>query len=118
METYPDLLKELPLDDPDSNFVRLSSDHGDMGYAQHRVQSTLGIRSWRFDHRLLTNSQVGQLETFWGAIRGNAVFEFINPDDPNEIVTARLVSPGKIIMVDLVTIWDVKGVEVEEVLAW
>lgn len=118
METYPDLLKELPLDDPAKAFPRLTSAHHEFGHAQHRVVSTLGVRRWRFDHKALTNSEVGQLETFWAAIRGNAVFEFVNPDDANETVKARLVSPGKIVMASLKTIWDVRGVEVEEVLPW
>lgn len=117
METYPSLLIELHADESPKDYRILSNDEGDLGVSESRVVSTLGRRSWKFDHKALSNTDVGTLETFWGTVKAST-FLFTNPEDANELVPVRFVSRGVIEMADLKTIWDIRGVELKEVLSW
>ena len=117
METYPSLLIELKVDEDPAAYRILSSDEGELGLSEVRVVSTLGRRSWKFDHKALSNTDVGTLETFWGTVKATT-FLFPNPDDSEDLIPVRFVSRGVIEMSGLKTIWDVRGVELREVLSW
>lgn len=117
METYPSLPIQLPIDEDPKAYRILSNEQDEFGFGQSRVVSTLGRRRWKFNHKALSNANVATLETFWGTVKAGT-FYFVNPDDANETVTVRFVSRGVIEMAQLKTIWDVNGVELQEVLAW
>lgn len=117
METYPSLLIELPVDVGPPQYRILSHDQDDLGRGEVRIVSKIGRRSWKFDHKALSNNDVSTLETFWTTVKAST-FLFTNPEDSNESVTVRFVNRGVIEMAGLTTIWDVKGVELQEVFAW